>query len=168
MRMKIDFEQEILRYLREHSGDDIPPTVREIAAGVGIRSTSTVHKYLGILEEKGYISKKNGLNRTVKLKDPSAQIPPENKIPIVGLVTAGNPILAYEEILGYIPSGRKNVQDFSGKLCFLHWFSSFLPGMPSFLYLATVGFLPVLRLIICLLPARGFLMLYIYETTREI
>ena len=111
MRMKIDFEQEILRYLREHSGDDIPPTVREIAAGVGIRSTSTVHKYLGILEEKGYISKKNGLNRTVKLKDPSAQVPPENKIPIVGLVTAGNPILAYEEILGYIPSGRKNVQD---------------------------------------------------------
>ena len=111
MRMKIDFEQEILRYLREHSGDDIPPTVREIAAGVGIRSTSTVHKYLGILEEKGYISKKNGLNRTVKLKDPSAQGPPENKIPIVGLVTAGNPILAYEEILGYIPSGRKNVQD---------------------------------------------------------
>ena len=71
MRMKIDFEQEILRYLREHSGDDIPPTVREIAAGVGIRSTSTVHKYLGILEEKGYIarrqSEEDGRRRLISL-----------------------------------------------------------------------------------------------------
>lgn len=101
----IDFEQEILRYLQEHSGDDIPPTVREIAAGVGIRSTSTVHKYLGILEEKGYITKKDGLNRTIKLTERTGD---GRKIPIIGTVTAGSPILAYEEILGYLPCTAKD------------------------------------------------------------
>ncbi|MBC8571363.1 transcriptional repressor LexA [Zongyangia hominis] len=108
MHATIDFEQEILRYLKEHSGDDIPPTVREIAAGVGIRSTSTVHKYLGILEDKGYITKKDGLNRTIKLTDRSGD---QRRIPIIGTVTAGSPILAYEEVLGYLPCVRKDLRE---------------------------------------------------------
>lgn len=44
-----------------------PPTVREICAAAGIKSTSTVHAYLKTLEENGYISRQSGLNRAIRL-----------------------------------------------------------------------------------------------------
>lgn len=90
-------QKKILSYLRERAQTGVPPTVREICAATGIRSTSTVHAYLKLLEEQGYISRQSGLNRAIRL-------PGDNviSVPLIGRVTAGQPILAVEEVEGYV------------------------------------------------------------------
>lgn len=79
--------------------EGIPPTVREICAKTGIKSTSTVHAILSSLEEYGYIERNAGNSRGIKIQGGS----PSSQIPILGKVTAGNPILAFEDIEDYIP-----------------------------------------------------------------
>ena len=74
------------------------PSVREIGAELGINSTSSVHRYLTSLEEKGYIERGDGLNRSIRL--PGSQV---SHIPVLGVVTAGQPILAVESVEEYIP-----------------------------------------------------------------
>ncbi len=88
----------ILEYIGSRAADGVPPSVREICAAVSIKSTSTVHKLLRELEEHGLIQREQGLNRSIKL--PGEQTV---RVPILGTVTAGAPILAIEEIEGYIP-----------------------------------------------------------------
>ena len=56
-------QMSIYRYLRESAQSGIMPTVREICAATGIKSTSTVHAHLKALEELGYIDRKDGLKR---------------------------------------------------------------------------------------------------------
>ena len=73
-------------------------TVREICAAAGIKSTSTVHAYLKVLEDEGYISRKSGLNRAIRLPGESVA-----RVPLLGKVTAGVPILAVEEVEDYVP-----------------------------------------------------------------
>lgn len=92
-------QQRILDYLRECSQGGLPPSVREICAATGLKSTSTVHAHLQVLEREGYISRDAGLNRAIHLTDEV----PVVQVPLVGRVTAGVPILAVEEILTYIP-----------------------------------------------------------------
>ena len=75
------------------------PTVREICEKVGIKSTSTVHYYLKELVDEGYIVKDDLKKRTITLPGVSHM----ERIPVVGVVTAGIPILAVENIEGYIP-----------------------------------------------------------------
>ncbi len=91
-------QQKVLEFLRERAGEGLPPTVREICAAAGIKSTSTVHSYLKILENEGYISRQTGLNRAIRM-------PGENvtRVPLVGKVTAGLPILAVENVEDYVP-----------------------------------------------------------------
>ncbi|MGN0171412.1 MAG: transcriptional repressor LexA [Acutalibacteraceae bacterium] len=91
-------QQKILTFLRERAQDGLPPTVREICAASGIKSTSTVHAYLKMLENEGYISRQSGLNRAIRL-------PGENvtRVPLVGRVAAGLPILAAENVEDYVP-----------------------------------------------------------------
>ncbi len=91
-------QQKILTFLRERAQDGLPPTVREICAASGIKSTSTVHAYLKMLENEGYISRQSGLNRAIRL-------PGENvtRVPLVGKVAAGIPILAAENVEDYVP-----------------------------------------------------------------
>ncbi len=78
------------------------PSVRDIQNALGIKSTSTVHSYLNRLEEKGAIQKESGKSRTLrvdaKVGEPSRTTV---KVPIVGRVTAGMPILATENFEGY-------------------------------------------------------------------
>ena len=91
-------EQRILEYISERITDGVPPTVREIGAALGFKSTSTVHKYLGSLQEKGYIIKHPGQKRNIRLVgDDSAA-----RVPILGRVAAGTPILAIENIEDYV------------------------------------------------------------------
>lgn len=92
-------QQKILSYLKECVQNGLPPSVREICTATGLKSTSTVHAHLKTLEENGYISREAGLNRAIHIngEERSAQIP------ILGRVTAGLPILAVEDIEGYIP-----------------------------------------------------------------
>ena len=76
-------EQAILELLRSHSGD-VMPSVREICAQLGIKSTSTVHRYLSSLQEKGLIQRDAGRNRCIRLPGETAA-----QVPILGMVTAG-------------------------------------------------------------------------------
>jgi len=91
-------QQKVLEFLRERAGEGIPPSVREICTAAGIKSTSTVHAYLKLLENEGYISRQSGLNRAIRM-------PGENvtRVPLVGKVTAGLPILAVENVEDYVP-----------------------------------------------------------------
>ena len=91
-------QQKILTFLKERAQDGLPPTVREICAAAGLKSTSTVHAYLKVLEEEGYINRQSGLNRAIRLPGESVA-----RVPLLGKVTAGQPILAVENIEGYVP-----------------------------------------------------------------
>ncbi len=83
--------------------EGIPPTVREICRATGINSTSTVHAILNTLEKEGYINRASKSSRSIKLdKACDAAM-----VPLVGRVTAGQPILAVESIEDYIPYPSK-------------------------------------------------------------
>ena len=85
----------IVKYLAE----GIPPTVREICREAGIKSTSTVHAILEMLEDGGYITRNAGNSRGIRIMGST----PSVQVPVLGKVTAGNPILAVEDIEDYIP-----------------------------------------------------------------
>ena len=76
-----------------------PPSVREIGEAVGLKSPSTVHFHLKHLEEAGVISKGAGKGRAITLTE-SAEMP--DRVPVVGNVAAGSPILAQECIEEYL------------------------------------------------------------------
>ena len=83
-----------------------PPTVREIGRDAGLSSPATIHFHLKKLEEKGYISKGNGLNRTIEVLVPNEFVDKEEKVlevPLLGKVTAGTPIEAIEIPDEYFP-----------------------------------------------------------------
>lgn len=92
-------QQKVYDFLRQKVYGGVPPTVREICAATGLRSTSTVHAHLKTLERLGYITREAGLNRSIRVEGES----PAAQVPILGKVTAGMPILAVEDIEGYIP-----------------------------------------------------------------
>ena len=76
------------------------PTVREIGEAVGLKSPSTVHFHLGNLEAMGCIERSAGKGRTITL--PEEEHRSIERIPIVGNVAAGTPILAQQNIEDYL------------------------------------------------------------------
>ena len=93
-------QAEILAFLRQFTADNgYPPSVREICTAVGLKSTASVHYHLGELKRNGLITMDVNKNRAISL--PTAAAP--GRLPIVGTVTAGLPILAVENIEGYLP-----------------------------------------------------------------
>ena len=78
-----------------------PPSVREIGEAVGLKSPSTVHFHLKHLEEAGVIEKGAGKGRAITLTEPPVEAQ-EDRVPIVGNVAAGSPILAEECIEDYL------------------------------------------------------------------
>ena len=78
------------------------PSLRELGRSVGIRSTSTVHKYLGILEQRGLIIRTPGEKRNITLPGRRARL-----VPVIGTAAAGSPILAQEEYRGFVPYGGR-------------------------------------------------------------
>ena len=87
----------IYEYIKERTSDGIPPTVREICKELDLKSTSTAHRYINILVEEGLLEKSGKLNRAIKLSGKGA-----TRIPLMGTVTAGQPITAIEDITDYI------------------------------------------------------------------
>lgn len=89
------------------SSKGYPPTVREICEAVSLSSTSTVHGHLEKLEKNGYIvrdpSKPRAIEVTSKGFDLLNISSLTDKIPMVGVVTAGNPITAIEETRDFFP-----------------------------------------------------------------
>ncbi len=108
-------EKAILKYIEKQIADiGYAPSVREIGKAVGLRSTATVHGYLAKLEQKGYIKKESQKGRTLRLlKGGKAEKKKEEKqayssrelvdVPVIGKITAGEPILAVENITDTFP-----------------------------------------------------------------
>ena len=97
-------QEAVYNFLVKKMQNGIPPTVREICNATGIKSTSTVHAILGALEEQGYILRDAKYSRAIRLENDFEA----SMVPLVGRVTAGQPILAVEQIEDYIPYPTKN------------------------------------------------------------
>jgi len=100
---------EILNYMKmEINKKGYPPSVREICEAVSLRSTSTVHGHLSKLEDKGYIRRDPTKPRAIEIlsTDPFSDFSYNKEIvnvPVIGKVTAGQPILAIENIEDTFP-----------------------------------------------------------------
>jgi len=124
-------QKQIIRFIEDNINKvGYPPSVREICKGVGLSSTSTVHSHLTKLQELGYLRRDPSKPRALEVTGPrkkwsstfleseethqtdyqnegeTSEIHEEDsykRIPLVGQVTAGMPILAEENIQGYYP-----------------------------------------------------------------
>jgi repressor LexA len=101
MRASHENQQKILDFIKSEIEDKgYPPSVREICAAVGLRSTSTVHAHLNHLEAQGLIRRDPTKPRALEVLDGTQ--PRGRSVPLVGRVTAGQPILAIENIDEYL------------------------------------------------------------------
>ena len=96
MRKVTENEKMVFEFIKDRIEEGYPPTVREICAEFGFKSTSTAHRYINNLTAKGLLEKGNNQNRAIRLTGGNGM-----KIPLVGTVTAGIPITAIEEITDY-------------------------------------------------------------------
>lgn len=95
-----DKQERILDFLNEFIEDNgYPPSVREICAAVGLKSTATVSYHLSELKKQGRIQGDSNKRRAISLPESQRA----GRIPLVGVVTAGYPILAQENIEGSLP-----------------------------------------------------------------
>ncbi len=100
-------QQKIYEFLVEMARENTTPSVREIGAAVGLRSTSSVQANLDALEAAGYIQRPPMLKRCIKIVGQADNVA---HVPVLGTVTAGMPILAVEEIEGYLPFSMPGAQ----------------------------------------------------------
>lgn len=99
----------VMDYIRRFSEENgYTPSVREIGAYCGIKSTATVHSYIERLQEKGYLNKAENKKRAVTLGKSGSV-----NIPLLGPVTAGQPVFAYENYEEYysFPLGEFRGED---------------------------------------------------------
>src|ERR1700729_949756 len=118
-----DRQQQVLSYIRQSIVDrGYPPTLREIGAHMGIRSTNGVNDHLRALERKGYLTREDMKSRALRPRDvPGVDNPPHVdgasaggaearapandqgwdiiEIPVLGRIAAGVPLLAEEHVL---------------------------------------------------------------------
>lgn len=107
-------QNKVLIALKKYLADKgYPPTIRELCKLTNLKSTATIHVHLDHLEEKGYIKKAKDKNRTLELLVPNEYLNKKESIvsiPLLGKVTAGNPIEAIEHPNEYfdVPAGILN------------------------------------------------------------
>ena len=94
-------QQMILDFLKQEiRKNGYPPSIREICTSVGLSSTSTVHSHLESLERKCYIKRSPSKNRSIEILEDRFYVNNSSEIvniPILGKVTAGEPIFAVED-----------------------------------------------------------------------
>lgn len=100
----ISKKESVYRYISERCAEGMPPSVREICNHAGIKSTSSAYKYIEELVDDGVLIKDEGKNRNIRPASGSAV-----QIPVLGTITAGQPILATEQIEGYVSFARKGI-----------------------------------------------------------
>jgi repressor LexA len=124
-----DRQQQVLHYIRQSIHDrGYPPTLREIGAHMGIRSTNGVNDHLRALERKGYLTREDMKSRALRPRDlepgeaggptgPAAGAAPANDqgadvvdIPVLGRIAAGLPLLAEEHVLDTVRIERSMVR----------------------------------------------------------
>ncbi|MGX7200293.1 transcriptional repressor LexA [Enterococcus nangangensis] len=99
-------QMEVLRFIYQQVEErGFPPTVREIGEAVSLASTSTVHGHLSRLEKKGLITRDATKPRAIELTPSGLETLGirDKNIPVLGVVTAGQPILAVEEANDFFP-----------------------------------------------------------------
>ncbi len=111
-------EKSILKFIEKQVNEKgYAPSVREIGKAVGLKSTATVHGYLAQLATKGYIKKEDQKGRTLRLLKGGNGEPISKKqedknyytgkemveVPVIGKITAGEPILAVENVTDTFP-----------------------------------------------------------------
>ena len=110
-----DRQSRILEYIRHVSRTrNYPPSVREIGEAVGLSSSSTVHNHLNQLERRGMIRRDPSKSRTVQLvRDAREEEVAKGavRLPLVGNVAAGTPILAEQNIEDHILISDQLAQD---------------------------------------------------------
>ncbi len=119
-----DRQQAILTFIEQYLQENgFPPTLREIGKHFGIASTFGVKRHLEALEKKGYVTIESNASRGIAVvhdDEYNSSVPEAvknehfNKIPVVGRVAAGSPILAMENIEGSLiidPSFIKKAED---------------------------------------------------------
>jgi repressor LexA len=122
-----DRQQQVLHYIRQSIHDrGYPPTLREIGAHMGIRSTNGVNDHLRALERKGYLTREDMKSRALRPRDLEpgelsdgvhAEVPHSEaanddvlEVPIVGRIAAGLPLLAEEHVLDTVRIERSMVR----------------------------------------------------------
>jgi repressor LexA len=128
-----DRQQQVLRYIRQSINErGYPPTLREIGAHMGIRSTNGVNDHLRALERKGYLTREDMKSRALRPRDlepsPAGSRPDHNgvpadaaapandqgedmvEIPVLGRIAAGLPLLAEEHVLDTVRIERNLVR----------------------------------------------------------
>lgn len=107
MRKSGDTQKAVYNYIKEFIAlNSYPPTVREIGAALGLKSTSTVHMHISKLAEKGLIICNPSKQRSITLPESSRKHTVSSSaqmqtVPLVGNVAAGTPILAIENVHDY-------------------------------------------------------------------
>ena len=92
-------QEEILTLIKSHILDlGFPPTRADIARSLGFKSPNAAEQHLRAIEKKGFIKILSGASRGIVLNDSE-----NDQIPVIGLVAAGGPILAEENIEKTIP-----------------------------------------------------------------
>lgn len=97
---------DVLKYIYKQVEErGYPPTVREIGEAVNLSSTSTVHGHLSRLEKKGFILRDPTKPRAIELTAEGLEVIGirPTTIPMLGVVTAGEPILAVEDASDFFP-----------------------------------------------------------------
>lgn len=116
MKELTDRQRQFLDFIRDYiAGHSFPPSIREIQAHFGLRSTKGVKDHIDRLVEYGYLRRMDGAARALELvgEDPFTGRPMRDTVPLVGTVAAGLPLLAQENIEDYlpVPSGLSRTRD---------------------------------------------------------
>ncbi len=99
-------QREILTFVQRYAdAHGYPPSVREIGQALGLTSSSTVHSHLSALEKKGYLRRDPSKPRALEVLRDERDMPTKKValVPVIGRVTAGQPILAQQNIEDYFP-----------------------------------------------------------------
>ncbi len=95
--MSKEKEMKVFNFIRSKLSSGISPSVREIMDAMEFKSTSTAHRYINALVDAGLIEKTDALNRSLRLPNSNSAA-----VPVIGTVTAGQPVTAFEDITGYV------------------------------------------------------------------
>jgi repressor LexA len=109
MNKLTEMQQRVYQFItnwREARG--FPPTVREIAEGLGFKSLNNVRQHLRLIEKKGYLKISSGKARGIDVTVQFGKVTHDNgiEVPLVGRVAAGTPIVAEENIKGTVTLDR--------------------------------------------------------------
>jgi len=92
-------QAQILDFLKQYiQAHGSAPTLRQIAEALGVSSLATVHEHLTSLEQKGFIKRKAGKNRSMVLANEDVSYNPDGiNVPILGYIAAGTPLIPHTD-----------------------------------------------------------------------